>query len=102
VNNQPERITPQAVSGQSEIAFDRGMIDVLAAKLRKSSHAPLRRVSGELRDGRIVLHGKLPNFYLKQLAQAVAAQVCGPGRLDNEIVVETLERAAASRVPPHV
>jgi osmotically-inducible protein OsmY len=91
VISQSERIAPQTVSGRSDIASDRALVDLLAARLRKSSYAPLRRVSGELRNGRIVLRGHVPSFYLKQLAQALAAQVCARGRLDNEIVVETLE-----------
>ena len=87
MTTQSERIAPQAVSGRPDIAFDHGLIDVLVAKLRKSSYAPLRRVSGELRDGRIVLHGKLPNFYLKQLAQETVLPMLGGRRLHNKVTV---------------
>jgi hypothetical protein len=39
--------------------------------LRSSGYRPLRYLDCEVRDGRAVLSGVVPSFYLKQLAQAL-------------------------------
>jgi hypothetical protein len=66
--------------------------------LRSSRYPALKAVSCDYRDGVLVLRGRLPTYYLKQMAQeAVAHQVQGVGRLDNQIQVV---RAAALEPPP--
>jgi osmotically-inducible protein OsmY len=38
-------------------------------------------------NGAIVLSGRLPSFYLKQIAQTIAASVDGVRRLENRVEV---------------
>jgi hypothetical protein len=66
--------------------------------LRSSRYPALKTVSCDYRDGVLVLRGRLPTYYLKQMAQeAVAHQVQGVGRLDNQIQVV---RTAVLEPPP--
>jgi hypothetical protein len=66
--------------------------------LRSSRYPALKAVSCDYRDGVLVLRGSLPTYYLKQMAQeAVAQQVQGVGRLDNQIQVV---RAVVPEPPP--
>jgi osmotically-inducible protein OsmY len=39
-------------------------------------------------DGRVVLQGRVPTYYLKQLAQSVALAVVGVKALENQIAVQ--------------
>jgi hypothetical protein len=56
--------------------------------LRSSRYAALRHVSCDYRGGVLVLRGRLPTYYLKQMAQEVVAhQFDQGGRLDNQIQV---------------
>ena len=56
--------------------------------LRRSRYPALRAVSCDYQDGVLVLRGRLPSYYLKQMAQEVVGhQVQGVSRLDNQIQV---------------
>jgi hypothetical protein len=56
--------------------------------LRSSRYSALKHVSCDYRGGVLVLRGRLPTYYLKQMAQEVVArQVKGVGRLENRIEV---------------
>jgi hypothetical protein len=56
--------------------------------LRSGPYPALKRLSCDCRGGVLVLRGRLPSYYLKQMAQEVVAhQVQGVGRLDNQIQV---------------
>ncbi len=48
---------------------------------------PLRNIRVAANDGHVSLAGRLPSFYLKQLAQAAALTVPGVESLDNQLVV---------------
>jgi osmotically-inducible protein OsmY len=47
----------------------------------------LRRLACEVEQGRVVLRGTVPTYYLKQVAQAVASQTVDKERLVSEITV---------------
>lgn len=40
------------------------------------------------RDGQLVLQGRLPSYYLKQMLQTVRRDVEGVRRIDNRVVVD--------------
>jgi osmotically-inducible protein OsmY len=56
--------------------------------LRRSPYCPIRSVSCECRQGVLFLRGRLPTFYLKQLAQEAVARVKGISQIVNETVVD--------------
>lgn len=55
--------------------------------IRNAGYLPLRNVSVVAHEGHVVLHGRLPTWYMKQLAQCAAMSVPGVESLSNEIVV---------------
>jgi osmotically-inducible protein OsmY len=55
--------------------------------LRQSGYLALRGVACDARDGVITLRGRLPSYYLKQVAQSIAARIEGVRRVVNEIEV---------------
>lgn len=58
--------------------------------LRKQAHLALRRVwCEEIAPAQLVLHGCVPSYYLRQLAESTVAQVEGIRSLANEIEVLT-------------
>lgn len=61
----------------------------VVAMLRGAAHRPLQRLEVSGADGTVVLSGRLPSYYLKQLAQSLAAAVPGVERIENRTVVES-------------
>ena len=56
-------------------------------RLRQSPHAAIREVSCEFDEGVLVLRGRVPTFYCKQLAQETIGQLEGVVQIVNEIQV---------------
>ena len=56
-------------------------------KLHFSHHAGLRHITYRIDGGTVVLHGRVPSYYLKQLAQVKVTCVPGVERVDNRIEV---------------
>ncbi len=63
------------------------MREELQERLKDSGHPTLSQLSVEAQRDRIVLSGQVPTFYLKQLAQTIAAQVCTDHQILNETTV---------------
>ena len=55
--------------------------------LRATGRIDLRHVGITARDGAVRLHGRVPTYYLKQLAQAAVLQVSGVQGLENAVDV---------------
>lgn len=61
----------------------------VAEALRKNAHHGLTYVTCEIREGMAILHGKVPRYYLKQMAQEIAKNSEGVDSVVNRIQVET-------------
>lgn len=59
----------------------------IAGALAATGRGPLRSVSVSVADGVITLRGRVPSYYLKQLAQTAALRLCGERGLYNEVDV---------------
>lgn len=64
----------------------------LHAQLRSSPFFPLRTVTCVYREGRFVLHGCVPTYHCKQLAQSIALGTSGVDRLENQIEVSLMSQ----------
>ena len=78
-----------AYSLTSEGSLLKPHVVVQAAKdrLRSNPHWPVRRVTCECDEGRLLLRGSLSCFFHKQLAQEAVADVDGVVQVINEIEV---------------
>jgi osmotically-inducible protein OsmY len=56
-------------------------------RLRDNGYRVLKKISCEYREGVLTLRGRLPSYYLKQVAQETVARVAGVQRIDNQIEV---------------
>jgi BON domain len=56
-------------------------------RLNTSPYLALRLIRCSCDDARIILHGRLPSYYLKQLAQTLARQVTEAHEIDNRLEV---------------
>ena len=56
-------------------------------QLRHSPYSSLRRISCTLDNGVLVLRGRVPSYYLKQIAQNVAISVDGVSAVQNQLEV---------------
>jgi osmotically-inducible protein OsmY len=56
-------------------------------RLRRSGHLALRDIACDVRGGVVRLRGRLPTYYLKQVAQAIVAEVDGVIAVSNQIEV---------------
>ena len=58
------------------------------AELRRSSHFAVRGIDCEYSDGVLTLRGRLPSFFLKQMAQSVVScRLDGVAVVDNQLQV---------------
>ena len=62
-------------------------IAAISQMFLRSSHVNLRRITCDLQDGWLVLHGVVPTFHLKQLAQETARKAVGCSPLRNDVRV---------------
>ena len=66
-------------------------IDPLAEEaqrvLSESAYADLRRLRCDCQEGVVSIRGRLPSFYLKQMAQTAVARISGVRRVNNQIKV---------------
>lgn len=65
----------------------------LRRQLQLSSYAPIRHLVCRIDRDRIRLQGTVSSFYLKQIAQTVAARAVGVERLASEIDVHAEQTA---------
>ncbi len=61
--------------------------DLAEGLLRGNSYLALKNVSCDYQDGVLTLRGRVPTYYLKQVATAVVAGVPGIERIINQIDV---------------
>ena len=59
----------------------------VAARLRQSPYPSLRRISCGLGDAALILRGRVPSYYMKQVAQIIAVSVDGVSVVQNELEV---------------
>jgi osmotically-inducible protein OsmY len=71
----------------SDAAADRAVFEAVVQALRNTGHAALRDLDIEIEGGVVVLWGRVPSYYEKQLAQAAVQQATGTARIANGIEV---------------
>jgi osmotically-inducible protein OsmY len=74
--------------------------DIAQAALRRSAYLELHNISCDFSGGVLTLCGRVPTYYLKQLAQASVADVPGVIEIHNHVEVAApreLQNAATGR-----
>jgi osmotically-inducible protein OsmY len=59
----------------------------IRSQLHDNPYHALRFISWDYREGILTLHGRLPTYHLKQMAQAAVAGVAGVDEVRNQIEV---------------
>jgi osmotically-inducible protein OsmY len=72
-----------------------GVNEYVKDRLWDNPYRALRTISWDYRDGVLTLNGRLPTFYLKQMAQAAVARVAGIEHVVNRIEVAPKMQEAA-------
>jgi osmotically-inducible protein OsmY len=65
-------------------------------RLRGNVYLALKKISCEYGGGVLTLRGRLPSFYLKQMAQEAVSDTVGVERIDNQIEVCNARPAKAT------
>jgi len=71
----------------SDSSPDFGLGELAESRLRSNSYLALKNVSCDCQAGVLVLRGRLPTYYLKQVATAVVAGLPGVRHIVNQIDV---------------
>jgi osmotically-inducible protein OsmY len=66
--------------------------------LQSSCYSSLRSVHYGLSNGRLVLEGKVPSYFMKQVAQQLVARVADEDLIDNQIIVDRPYMASPRRL----
>jgi len=78
---------PGTAAPSPERPDDLYLAETVDRALRATGHASLRRLDVGVRDGVVVLRGRVPTYYLKQLAQEAVLRVKGINQLSNRLEV---------------
>jgi osmotically-inducible protein OsmY len=88
----------------------RQIAEIARTKLRGSSYFELRNIECDFSGGVLALRGSVPSYHLKQLAQAIVAEVPGVLTVENCVqvakprlsqVLGQTEHEALASVPDH-
>jgi osmotically-inducible protein OsmY len=82
---EPSEQTEGSLQGEEELPR---VADAVRTALSKTAHAWLQRLTVLIEGQVVVLQGKVPSYYLKQMAQVTAMSVAGVEFLRNEVQVE--------------
>ena len=82
----PASTTPRWPSSAREVA-DTQLADDLHHAFCRTGYAPLRHIGVDHHDGHVRLEGRVPTYFLKQLAQSLASSFPGVRQIHNEIEV---------------
>lgn len=66
--------------------------------LQASCYSAVRSVCYGLANGRLVLEGTVPSYFIKQVAQSLVAEVADEHMIENQIVVDRPRRRVPRRV----
>jgi osmotically-inducible protein OsmY len=58
-----------------------------AARLRRSPYPEVHRVACEFHEGVLTLRGRVPSYYLKQIAQTAVLEMEGIDEINNQVEV---------------
>lgn len=90
--------TPQTelhVAWGATLGRDRETAQAVRARLSESGYYYLRTLHCRCHEGKLALRGRLPTYYLKQVAQSLAARVPGVESIVDEIEIAEPERCVA-------
>lgn len=79
---------PSCAAPEATSSSPRSGVAALQNDFCQSPYWSLRQIRCEWRQDRIVVHGTVTSFYMKQMAQSVAAKAVGVGRVEIDIEVE--------------
>ncbi len=83
------RFPPQSYSGVV-VSMEREVAAGAQTRLRQSSYCELRRVRCDFHEGVLTLRGRLPSYYLKQIAQTVVREIDEVDIVVNQVEVTGL------------
>lgn len=67
--------------------YDRTLAHRVHFALERSPHLNGRKLRFETEDGRVTLHGIVPTYYQKQMAQEALLRVEGVSKVENQLQV---------------
>lgn len=74
------------------------IVESALGRLRSSPYSALKELGCTCRDGTLELRGRLPSYYLKQVAQTLVTGVAGVTTVANRIEVTTARPQQAPEV----
>lgn len=92
------KLDTQVAGGFSATLGDR-IGQIAEERLRNSPYAALRTISCQCHDGVLILEGRLPTYYLKQVAQSVMFDLDGVLEIANSIEVVRASRFSIPSPP---
>jgi hypothetical protein len=62
-------------------------------RLHQSAYSPLRHLTCQVHGQVLTICGRVPSYYMKQVAQSLLGQLEGVGTIDNQLDVQSPWRA---------
>jgi osmotically-inducible protein OsmY len=71
----------------ARLPLDNGLAERVERALRATGYSPLRAIKVSIHSQFVILRGRVPSYYMKQLAQATVLDVPGVRELRNDVQV---------------
>ncbi len=78
------RVRPHVSSLHEKHVMER----LAAARLRKAAYPEVRRLVCEFHEGMLCLRGRVPSYFLKQVAQTAVMEMDGVDEIHNQLEVD--------------
>jgi osmotically-inducible protein OsmY len=71
----------------AQLPMDHGLAERVGRVLNATGYSPLRAIEVSIHSQLVILRGRVPSYYMKQLAQAAVLDVPGVRALRNDVQV---------------
>lgn len=85
-----ERVGLARQQAETSVLQEKATVEARAvSRLRRSPYPEVHRVTCEFHEGMLCLHGRVPSYYLKQIAQTAILGMDGVDEIRNQLEVVT-------------
>jgi osmotically-inducible protein OsmY len=85
--DEAARAGQPVASEEARLPVDSGLAERVERALRATGYSPVHAVEVSVRGRLVILRGRVPSYYMKQLAQAAVLDVPGVRDLRNDVLV---------------
>lgn len=85
---------PPTVDSPRAMTRDERLQNSVISELHASAYRPIQTIECHVHEDLVILSGRVPSFYIKQVAQTVVMKIAGVKSIENRLRVENENRSS--------